>query len=219
MATSVSTRPLTRDKLAQFLKSHELIKAFENLTADVSAALPEAIDAIVLDIDGLTVLITTAQAAANAAQDDANALEIVPFVTIGASPTTSNERSLAVAASLKLTDGGAGNAVTLAIADLEAVVAPALLNSWVNFGAPFNPAGYYKDQLGIVHLRGLVKNGVIGSAIFTLPAGYRPTNQEIFAVTSNSAFGRLDVTTAGDVVLGTGSNLFVSLDSITFRAA
>lgn len=39
----VKTRRITRDKLASFLKSHELIKAFEDLAADVSETLPDAI--------------------------------------------------------------------------------------------------------------------------------------------------------------------------------
>lgn len=40
---AVKTRGLTRDKLATFLKSHELIKAFEDLSQDVSEVIPDAI--------------------------------------------------------------------------------------------------------------------------------------------------------------------------------
>lgn len=43
---AVATRQVTRDKLAQFLKSQELIKLFENLTQDVSVTVPEALDTI-----------------------------------------------------------------------------------------------------------------------------------------------------------------------------
>ncbi|MGE5622495.1 MAG: hypothetical protein ACM3WS_05005, partial [Bacillota bacterium] len=39
----VKTFVLTRNKLAQFLKSHELIKAFESITQDVTETLPQAI--------------------------------------------------------------------------------------------------------------------------------------------------------------------------------
>lgn len=43
---NVKTRPITRDKLATFLRSAELIKAFENMTNDVSETLPDAIAGI-----------------------------------------------------------------------------------------------------------------------------------------------------------------------------
>lgn len=45
----VKTQRLTRDKLAQFLPTHELIKAFENLSADVSETLPDAIEGATVD--------------------------------------------------------------------------------------------------------------------------------------------------------------------------
>lgn len=41
MAT-LRTRKITRDKLATFLPSHELIKAFENLIQDVEEVVPDA---------------------------------------------------------------------------------------------------------------------------------------------------------------------------------
>lgn len=100
----------------------------------------------------------------------------------------------------------------------EAFIVPTLLNSWVNFGAGFGNAGYYKDAFGIVHLRGTVATGVAG-LIFTLPAGYRPAGRSIFCVIANNALGRVDVDTNGDVIQTIGSNVFVSLESITFRAA
>lgn len=34
---------------------------------------------------------------------------------------------------------------------------PTFQNGWVNYDTTYNPAGYFKDSLGIVHLRGLVK--------------------------------------------------------------
>lgn len=40
---SVRTKRLSRDKLATFLKSHELIKAFEHIAVDVGETLPDAI--------------------------------------------------------------------------------------------------------------------------------------------------------------------------------
>lgn len=49
----VKTRRISRDMLATFLKSHELIKAFEDLMGDVSQALPEAIASSSTDADSL----------------------------------------------------------------------------------------------------------------------------------------------------------------------
>ena len=89
--------------------------------------------------------------------------------------------------------------------------------TWTNFGSGYNDAGYYKDPLGVVHLRGLVKSGTIGTGIFTLPSGYRPPNIQVHAVASNAAFGYLDISTAGVVRPLVGNTTWVSLDGITFR--
>lgn len=99
----------------------------------------------------------------------------------------------------------------------ESFIAPALTNGWVNFGLGFGDAGYYKDPAGVVHLRGLVSSGS-GLPIFNLPVGYRPYAGCLFAVVANGAFGRVDVNSSGDVALVTGSNTYVSLEGITFRA-
>lgn len=104
-------------------------------------------------------------------------------------------------------------------ATTEQFIAPTLGNSWVNFGLQYNPAGYYKDPLGIVHLRGMIKSGVLDTGAFTLPAGYRPANTDLFSVISNNAVGWLEVTNAGVVNPRFGSNVWFSMDSITFRAA
>lgn len=89
--------------------------------------------------------------------------------------------------------------------------------TWVNFGSTFEPALYWKDYAGIVHLGGLVKLGTIGTTIFTLPAGYRPQYTLTFAVYSNNAFGYCQVNPDGTVVASGGSNLSFSLAGITFR--
>lgn len=102
---------------------------------------------------------------------------------------------------------------------LEQWNAPTLTNSWVYYGSPTNPVGYWKDPNGVVHLRGAVKSGTIGLSVFTLPVGYRPSNTEYFAVVSNGAFGRVVVGSDGGVTPDIGSNVYVTLDGITFRAA
>ena len=57
-----------------------------------------------------------------------------------------------------------------------------------------------------------------GLAIFTLPVGYRPTKQELFVAASNNAFGRFDIDISGNVALIVGSNVWASMDGMTFRA-
>ena len=101
----------------------------------------------------------------------------------------------------------------------EGWIAPTLLNGWVNYSGTFNPAGYFKDSMGIVHLRGLVKNGTAGD-IFRLPAGYRPPRRELQAVqTYGDTIGRLDIFSDGRVYMNKGNKTWFSLDGVTFRAA
>lgn len=57
---AVRTRPITREKLAQFLPSQELIKAFEALAQDVGTTLPDAV-------------LSASEAAASAASSAASA--------------------------------------------------------------------------------------------------------------------------------------------------
>jgi hypothetical protein len=100
-------------------------------------------------------------------------------------------------------------------------IVPTMLNGWVDYDPTvFNPTGYYKDDDGIVHLRGLVKTGALGTIIFTLPAGYRPAKQIICATIANNQVHRLDVTNTGSVTTtaGMGTNAFLSIDNIHFRA-
>jgi hypothetical protein len=102
----------------------------------------------------------------------------------------------------------------------ESWIAPTLLNSWVNYGGSYSIAGYYKDTLGTVHMRGLVKDGTApGAVICTLPAGYRPGYPVVVpGLTSASALCDLRVSTTGDVsAFAGGSTTWLSLDSIQFR--
>ena len=96
---------------------------------------------------------------------------------------------------------------------------PRLLNDWVNYGNGFNNAGYFKDSLGIVHLKGLVRGGT-ADTIFTLPLGYRPSARELHGVScSPNTIGRVDILPNGTVRRHVGDNAWISLDGITFRAA
>lgn len=97
--------------------------------------------------------------------------------------------------------------------------APAFQNSWVNYGSGYADAAYWKDPFGIVHLRGMISTGTVGSTAFTMAPGYRPAENHIFVALSNSAVGRVDISTDGTVKPVTpSSNTWVSLSGITYKA-
>jgi hypothetical protein len=130
MATrpSVRTRPVTRDKLAAIFKSHELVKAFENMVGDVGEVLPDATEA--------------ATAAAELALSRANALRALALVVLDAAGVAApNARALAVGPGLSLDDSGPGGAVTL---DLKFSVDPLVLAEDVS-----EDAGVFVDVPGL----------------------------------------------------------------------
>lgn len=100
----------------------------------------------------------------------------------------------------------------------SAWIAPTFTNSWVNYNATFNQAGYRKDAFGWVILRGLVRSGTANASIFTLPVGYRPEYQELISIQSNDTEARLDIATTGTITPSGASNAWVSLDNIRFKA-
>lgn len=96
---------------------------------------------------------------------------------------------------------------------------PAFAGTWVNYGSGYEDAGYYKDAWGIVHLCGVIKTGTINTLAFTLPGGYRPKKREIFVNVAGADTGfRIDVLATGDVIPVSGTNGYISLSGITFRA-
>jgi hypothetical protein len=124
---------------------------------------------------------------------------------------------------------------------------PGFQNSWLNRGFTADePAGFYKDAEGVVHLEGAVKGGAPNNVIFQLPPGYRPTSGkdllvaaacECQAVTNDPQGGAVTVLlqTGAISIVGSGisatvdggvslantslqSGGRVSLDGITFRA-
>jgi hypothetical protein len=97
------------------------------------------------------------------------------------------------------------------------------LGGWINFGAPWRHAGFYKDPWGVVHLKGLVKDGSCcdpNARMFTLPPSYAPGFRLAFStITSPNAIGRITIVEDGGVLAEAGSNGFMSLEGITFRAS
>lgn len=107
--------------------------------------------------------------------------------------------------------------------EIGATGEPAFQNSWVNYNAHlvspyYATAGFYKDELGFVHLKGLVKSGTLSTIIFTLPEGYRPLERHLFDAQSDGANGRVDVSADGTVLQQGGSTGYLSLEGIIFKA-
>lgn len=100
-----------------------------------------------------------------------------------------------------------------------ALLTPTFLNNWVNYGAPVESAGYWKDQSGQVHIQGVVKSGTPNSIIFNLPVGYRPVAKSFFPVISNAGVAICFVEPDGDVGQFSGAQTDFGLAGINFRAA
>ena len=132
---------------------------------------------------------------------------------------------------------GAVKPAMLAAAEGWHEVSFLLPEEWGDFGAPYSPVSYFKDQLGIVHLRGIAKNLQSGfgqgggcqyeeggpatpGVLFRLPVGYRPAHEEAFVDDDSNGFGRVDVTPEGIVcsMVTTAASGFATLDGISFRA-
>ncbi len=96
---------------------------------------------------------------------------------------------------------------------------------WANytagFGGPWANVQYLKDSMGFVHIHGLCyRASGVNTVMFTLPAGFRPAGQQIFAVDSAGGHARVDVNTNGDTSITGGTpGTWVSVSGITFRAA
>jgi hypothetical protein len=104
---------------------------------------------------------------------------------------------------------------------------PTLATGWTNYGNGYNDPGFYKDALGWVHLKGMIKGPAATSTMFTLPAGYLPAQRYLTmtwgASAGNYAFARVDVDTAGNVmVIPTTVAVtnwdWVSLDMVYFKS-
>jgi hypothetical protein len=91
-----------------------------------------------------------------------------------------------------------------------------------------NTVAFYKDQLGVVHLKGSAFNGTgasVAATILTLPAGYRPSVAKQFAVACGSnlvqAAGIVGIVPQGGLQIANGTcattPAVVNLDGITFR--
>lgn len=94
-----------------------------------------------------------------------------------------------------------------------------LQNGWVQYSSTYNSPQFTKTSACRVFVKGLVKSGTTTSwtPIGNLPVGFRPAGDLVFqTATSSNTAGRVDVKANGDVDFVTGSNAWISLDSISF---
>ena len=77
-------------------------------------------------------------------------------------------------------------------------------------------AGFHKDQLGHVHLKGTITGGIAtaGFNILTLPPEYRPSEVLNFSVATSTTLGSVSIEPNGRVRFGTGTNASLFLDDI-----
>lgn len=79
------------------------------------------------------------------------------------------------------------------------------VNNWANFGSGFSGGEWCKDIFGFVYVRGLIKrtsgSHANGETIATLPVGARPAGSVLFNQRTNSGTVRIDVNTAGSIII------------------
>jgi hypothetical protein len=99
------------------------------------------------------------------------------------------------------------------------------INGWGDYGSVWELGSYRKDQLGIVHLRGLVTKpgGPVAETLAVLPPGYRPQRGRLFAVHTGEnpaeTVGRVNVGSDGQVFWTNGAggvSNYTSLEGISF---
>lgn len=100
-------------------------------------------------------------------------------------------------------------------------IALTLAASWVAWGSGYG-SPQYRRKNGRVQVAGLIKNGTItaGTVIATLPAGFRPSSQEIYPAHNGATARGVQVATNGQISLSSGiTNAELSLAGITFWVA
>lgn len=91
-----------------------------------------------------------------------------------------------------------------------------LNTGWVNYGSPYDNAGYKKVG-DLVFLEGfVVRTSGTETIIATLPVGYRPAAQKCYTVATSTGYGVVVITTAGQIVHISGGVGLVQLDGLSF---
>ncbi|GIP57559.1 hypothetical protein [Paenibacillus woosongensis] len=115
---------------------------------------------------------------------DQSAAYSVTYLKLDKSPIVPISGSLATNEKSQLNDLTAGVSEALhrvsvveqkkAEKDAPGWITPTLLNGWTLSSSGVFPAQYFKDSMGIVHVKGIVTGGATETVVFKLPIGYRP---------------------------------------------
>ena len=95
--------------------------------------------------------------------------------------------------------------------------------NWANLATAGQPdAAFYKDPFNRVHLKGAIDTGTNGESAFTLPEGYRPSDDLYFPVlqSAGAAGAYALIGTDGTVTIthsGATGSKDVHLNNISFR--
>lgn len=84
-----------------------------------------------------------------------------------------------------------------------------LQNGYTSYNDPYGPIKYRKIG-NVVNIQGSTNQATNQLTIFTLPPGFRPDRQVIFATQNGNALARLDITKAGEVKPDFTSNTWFS---------
>lgn len=207
---------LTRDKLALFLPTAELIRAYEALQIALQYA-PDDIPAAIAAAAAAQATADAAVLAAAAAQGDANALKLPAYLTLALTGTLTNERSLAVdPLSLKTTDSGPGAPFTLATADLTSILGADVADSTAAFVdatglvlALLANATYMIDGLVTFQSAATTTGIALG---FTLPAGATISGSYNHNTTASAIEGSYNI--ASGAVKGNTSGVLTAADNV-----
>ncbi len=141
------------------------------------------------------------------------------------------DSELVINGPLRLSDGTSMRSRSDLTPPQEAWKLPSLLNEWKTEDG--RQVAYFKDSMGIVHLKGRIRSGINQTTCFVLPEGYRPKNYSQFNTTKEYGVwsSQIAIVPGGGVYIYGGGkwyegtweaysgqrNLEVNFDGITFR--
>ena len=97
--------------------------------------------------------------------------------------------------------------------------APSLQSGWQYSGYGMAQPGYFRNDHGLVYLRGNISGGDLNNLLFSLPVDYRPDQDMIFSVSCGNLQSSVYIRRNGDVLqYRASSNVLLSLDGISFFA-
>lgn len=92
-----------------------------------------------------------------------------------------------------------------------------LAGAWQNYNLTlFHGFGYRVMPDGVVKLRGMVKSGTTGTAVYNLPLNLRPIRHLLTTSQCSGGICRIDIRSDGDIRIYASANAWVSLDNISF---